>query len=168
MTRAKHGLLLVGDYTTLVHKDPKSTWQPFFAFFWNKRWLCGDEYEEVSTTSCRKKVDTDSDQTRTRHATAGAAISTACNFTPDDAQTIAKRMVESCKALLDLPSFLGLVDFVLTLPKRCYSSEDRPNDAWDYDRKIWSHHCVVYRLTVKHDATNYVFFLHGLANIQRS
>ena len=78
--------------------------------------------------------------------------------TSQDAQTFANLMVKSCVALLDIPSFLGLVDFVLTLPKHCYSPEDCPNDAWEYDRKIWSHHCVVCRLTVKHDATNYVLF----------
>ena len=158
MTRAKHALILVGDYTTLTHTDQQSTWLPFFAFFWKKRWLCGDEYKVFSTTSCRKNKETDPDQTRTPYVTAGASISSACTFTPDDAKDFANRMVDSCVALLGFPSSLMVVDFVLYLPKHVHSIDKWPNDAWEYDRKIWSHHCVLYRLTVKHDATNYVYF----------
>ena len=44
----------------------------------------------------------------------------------------------ACKALLEHPSFVGLVDSVLSPPERQDSSEDRPNNALKYDRKIWS------------------------------
>ena len=109
------------------------------------------------------------EQPRTVYSTAGAAISSSCDFTADDAQHLANCMVRSCKALISYESFFRIVDFVLGLPKHKYTVEQRPSDVWKYDRKIWSHECVLYRLTVKHDATNYVYFfcmtllaVHGL------
>jgi len=37
MTRAKRGLILIGDYATLVLKDTNNTWKPFFDYFYDKK-----------------------------------------------------------------------------------------------------------------------------------
>ena len=158
MTRAQLGFIMVGDYTSLTQRDQEGTWKPFFDFFWKKGWCCGEAYKAFSATACRMIQDPVLEQPRTVYSTAGAAISSSCDFTADDAQHLANCMVRSCKALISYESFFRIVDFVLGLPKHKYTVEQRPSDVWKYDRKIWSHECVLYRLTVKHDATNYVYF----------
>ena len=67
--------------------------------------------------------------------------------------------LKNLTALVFLQPFLRALDHVLDLRKKAFGMDDRPDNAAEYDRKIWSHQCVVKLVTIKQDATNYVYWL---------
>ena len=167
LTRAKRGLIVVGNYHTLTSGDDEGLWTAWFrhvpimndAF----RIVRADELEAVTwgpkVAQVPKKVPA--------HKAEDTIVPWQPYFMWRDVEPQAfaqdrgeyvRRMWGSVTRLMTCPLWCLLCAFVLALPKHKYTMAERPADFHSWDRKCWSHLHDFCALGVKLDPWNIILY----------
>jgi len=159
MTRAKHGLIIVGDECTLGAVDSSTVWTPFFQKFSREGWIVGraSPRDRIPNIFARKESVEPDEDTKAEEAVQENGGSRVV-LSGTDLEKLLGNAQRLGRMLMNLPYFRFLVDYSLALPPHQYAVEDYPSDFRLYDRKMWSHKASFCRSGIPSDATNLVYW----------
>ena len=159
MTRAKLGLIIVGDERTLAFVDANNVWTPLFREF-GKRGLIVDRDASVTiSTDRRKQVDKSaSGEVIKKTVTFSGLNSRSVALNKSDAEDVLNNARSIARSLMSTSLFRFYLHYCLALHPHKYRIKNYPSDIRLYDRKMWSNIAAFHRCNIPADASNYVYW----------
>ena len=170
LTRAKRGLIVVGNYHTLISDDVEGFWTAWFKNIPitndEGRRLAVKDLELQAFVPKVKKVAKVEKDVVVSHGVKKVALwqrnfkwsDVAKEKVEEDRHECVRNMWDTVDRLMRLPLWAKFCSFVLSLKKHSYTVEERPDDFHHWDRKAWSHMNVIVALGVQVDPGNRILY----------
>ena len=155
---AIQAVILIGDFATLTMKDPLNTWQPFFEFCSQRRWLTGEAYDAACKLDMHEHDDVSASESRNPYLTGGSETPFSYTFDEHDIEGFVENLTFYSERLVECQAFSLLLDFVLAMPEYVASSDRLEDQTPMNTRALWSKHCAFHRLILEPDPAPYVYF----------
>ena len=162
ITRAKLGLIVVGNAATLIQGEHYGCWLSYLRHLDSLGCIVDSNFYRKHLSDILKNYDIDEAKlvkadkaklkmefTYLRH---GRILSEA------DRKILIRELVNFAVKLLHFKEYLFWLDWILRLPEHCYGANNQPDDPVKKDQKSWSHITELFRFGMGRDAANLTYF----------
>ena len=163
ITRAKRGLIVIGDALALMQGDNRGCWIAFLKHLFDLGCIVDSNFAPISPTLWGSKVsfDVKKDEKKASKDVEKLpfrSFRSTLVLCGEDLNMIVKELIALASKLLHSKLFLFWLDWILRLPTQFYKGSNQPTNPVEKDQKCWSHLTFLRRFGVGRDASNITYF----------
>jgi len=162
ITRAKFGLIVVGNAATLIQGEHSGCWLSFLKHLNSLGCIAGSDFYRKNLSDILANYDIDEanlvkkDKPELKmeftYLRRGRILSEA------DRKVLVRELVNLAIKLVHSKEYLFWLDWILRLPEHCYGANNQPDDPVKKDQKSWSHIAELHRFGIPRDAANLTYY----------
>ena len=158
ITRAKFGLIVVGNAATLIQGEHSGCWLSFLKHLNSLGCIAGSDLYRKNLTDILANYDIDEAKLVKKDKPELKMEFTYLRrgriLSEGDRKILVRELVNLAVKLVHSKEYLFWLDWILRLPEHCYGANNQPDDPVKKDQKSWSHITELFRFGIPRDAAN--------------